>query len=203
MTKQAKTTSKTYRVGDALGSVLEIYLLDGLREDLDWFEEDAPAFARAHEFVKTAWAARKILVVPDDDDLLCDLLTALNWAGDSIYDDLRAEERLPLAPRPKRLLPDDERPLWSSEPARPTRDLEVLRVCKAQESALADFVARLIRQRSAIHAARRAALPARRRPPHGRQGHRSFDVDITAGRIRMFCIAGATRPRRRPTSCPP
>jgi hypothetical protein len=163
MTKQAKTTGKTYRVGNALGSVLEIYLLDGLREDLDVFEEDAPAFARVHEFVKTAWAARKSLTVPDDDDLLADLLTALNWAGDSIYDDLRAEERLPLAPRPKKASPDEERPLWSSEPAQRTRDVEVLQVCKAQTRALDDFVARLIRQRSAIHAARRAALPATRR----------------------------------------
>lgn len=159
MTKPAKMTSKTYRVGDALGSVLEIYLLDGLREDLDVFEVDAPAFARAHEFVKTAWAARKSLAVPDDDGLLCDLLTALNWAGDSIYDDTRAEERLPLAPRPKKANPDEERPLWSSEPTRPTRDVEVLQVCRAQTRALDDFVARLIRQRSAIHAARRAALP--------------------------------------------
>ena len=145
-----RAAGTTYRVGDALGSVLEIYLLDGLRDGLDVFEDDAPAFARVHEFVKTAWAARKSLAIPDDDDLLQDLLTVLNWAGESIYDDIRAEERLPLAPRPKKPKPDEERPLWSSEPARRTRDLEVLRVCRAQTRALDDFTSRLIRQRSAV-----------------------------------------------------
>jgi hypothetical protein len=40
--------------------------------------------------------------------------------------------------------------------------VEVLQVCKAQTRALDDLVARLIRQRSALHAARKAALPATR-----------------------------------------
>jgi hypothetical protein len=94
----AKPSGKTYRVGDALGSVLEIYFLDGLSEGLDVFEDDAPLFARVHEFIKTAWSARKSLFVPDDDDLLAELLTVASWAGDSIYDDIRNEERFPLPP---------------------------------------------------------------------------------------------------------
>lgn len=144
----------TYRVGDALGSVLEIYVLDGLREGLDVFEEDAPAFARIHEFVKDAWAARKSLRVPDDDDLLSDLLTVLGWAGDSIYDDIRNEEQYPAPPRPKRAKDErdlEERPLWEDQPP-VVRDLEVLRVCKAQTRALDDFTARIIRQRSNLAA---------------------------------------------------
>lgn len=153
-----KPAGKTYRVGDALGSVLEIYLLDGLAGDcLAVFEEDAPAFARIHEFVKTAWAARKSLFVPNDDDFLADLLNVLNWAGDSLEDDIRAEERLPPPPRPKRgrdELEQEERPLWDAGPGPTTRDVEVLQVCKKQRSALDDFTARLIRQRvDILHAA--------------------------------------------------
>lgn len=148
-----KPAGKTYRVGDALGSVLEIYLLDGLAGAcLAMFEEDAPAFARIHEFVKTAWAARKSLFIPNDDDILADLLIVLNWAGDSLEDDIRAEERLPLPPRPKRVRDEqqEERPLWDAEPAPKTRDVDVLQVCKKQRSALDDFAARLIRQRSTL-----------------------------------------------------
>lgn len=147
-----KANGKTYRVGDSLGSVLEIYILDGLRDGLDVFEDDAPAFARVHEFIKAAWSARKSLFVPSDDDLLRDMLTVLNWAGESVYDDIRAEERLPLAPRPKKPKQDEERPLWSSEPAQRTRDVEVLRVCKEQMRALDGFTSGLIRQRSALAA---------------------------------------------------
>lgn len=152
----AKPSGKTYRVGDALGSVLEIYFLDGLSEGLDVFEDDAPLFARVHEFIKTAWSARKSLFVPDDDDLLAELLTVASWAGDSIYDDIRNEERFPLPPRVKKVAFED-RPLWDSMPAPTTRDAEVLRVCKKQRDALDDFTARLIRQRVAVHAAKGAA----------------------------------------------
>lgn len=151
-----KPAGKTYRVGDALGSVLEIYFLDGLSEGLDAFEEDAPLFARVHEFIKTAWAARKSLFVPDNDDLLAELLTVASWAGDSIYDDIRNEERFPLPPRVKKVAFED-RPLWDSMPAPITRDAEVLRVCKKQRDALDDFTARLIRQRVVIHAAKVAS----------------------------------------------
>lgn len=152
-----KPTGKTYRIGDALGSVLEIYVLDGLSEGLDVFEDDAPAFARVHAFIKTAWAAHKSLRVPDEDDLISDILLVLSWAGDSIYDDIRNEERYPAPPRPKKARDelDVERPAWESWEAPKTRDVEVLQLCKRHMSALDDFTGRLIRQRSAIHAASR------------------------------------------------
>jgi len=113
---------KTYRVGQHLAAVLEIYLIDGLRADLDVFEEDAPAFQRAHEFVLT-WTGGKSLFVPDA--VAADLSDVAGWASSCADDDVRAEE---------------------AEVRHRRGDTALLRVTKAQRDAAADFALRLSRQ---------------------------------------------------------
>jgi hypothetical protein len=119
---------KTYRVGQHLAAVLEIYLIDGLRADLDAFEEDAPAFQRAHEVALT-WTGGKSLFVPDA--VAADLCDAATWASNSADDDARAEE---VEVRHRR------------------GDAALLSATRAQRDAAGDFALRLSRQHHASKA---------------------------------------------------
>lgn len=119
---------KTYRVGQHLAAVLEIYLIDGLRADPEAFEEDAPAFQRAHECALT-WTGGKSLFVPDA--VAADLSDAATWASNSADDDVRAEE---VEVRHRR------------------GDAALLSTTRAQRDAAGDFALRLSRQHHAAKA---------------------------------------------------
>lgn len=72
--------TRSYRVSDSLGSLLETYVVDGLDDD------DEPSMARARGAVVAGWNRATDRLVIDAADAR-DLTAALDWALDSLADE--------------------------------------------------------------------------------------------------------------------